>query len=80
LPDRSFEVRIEGAAGEILVLPKNIRKLEDEAFRGDSSLIRVTLPEGMAEMGSSVYEDCGGLRFVDLPDSLLEIGERLYIR
>lgn len=78
LPDRSFEVRIEGAAGEILVLPKNIRTLEDEAFRGDSSLIRVTLPEGMAEMGSSVFEDCGGLRFVDLPDSLLEIGENSF--
>lgn len=62
------------ALGEVLVIPENTRVIEAEAFRGDTSLDRVALPEGVTTIGERAFED-STLRMINLPASLTFIAD-----
>ena len=61
-----------------LVIPATYRgkpvvEIETEAFR-DSTLTRLTLPEGLTEIGSSAFYGCTGITEIKFPESLKNVG------
>ena len=55
-----------------------LTSLPDNAFKGCSSLINVTLPAKLASIGSSTFEGCSMLGTVTLPATVTTIGERAF--
>lgn len=45
----------------------SLKKLGDSVFAGDSSLLRVSLPETITELPASTFRGCAGLRLLLLP-------------
>ena len=54
-------------------LPAGLETVEAEAFRGDTSLRYVIVPEGTKTIGDGAFADCGGLWMVLLPASVTSI-------
>ena len=54
-------------------LPAGLETVEAEAFRGDTSLRYVIVPEGTKTIGDGAFADCGGLWMVLLPESVTSI-------
>ncbi len=52
-----------------------VTTIEDETFRGCTSLKSITIPEGVESLGVEVFRGCEALSEVILPDSLTSIGE-----
>ena len=50
------------------------QKLGEHGFRGDKTVVRIELPEGIQYIPGSFFYECRNLQEVWLPDSLLEIG------
>lgn len=46
----------------------------DNAFYGYSSLVSVTIPDSVVEIGWSAFRDCDGLASATIPDSVTAIG------
>lgn len=70
-----------------LVVPSNITyngvyytvtKVDDYAFYGSSSLVSVTLPSTIKELGSELFTNCGNLTGVVLNNGLTKIGSRAF--
>lgn len=40
------------------MLPSGLNSIDDEAFKGCSSLSEINMPSADVEMGYSVFEDC----------------------
>ena len=59
-------------------LPKSVRELGDNVFKGASSLEAVTLSEGLTKMGDSVFSGCWSLETIYLPSTLKTIGENTF--
>lgn len=78
LAERRFEVRVIPGGGSALKLPDSLSCLGDEAFRGDGSIGRADIPEGVTVLGRHVFEDCASLRLLRLPAALSEIGENSF--
>ena len=57
-----------------LQLPDSLSVIDDEAFRGDSSITSVSLPDGLISIGEAAFADCGNLLTVTIPDSVSSIG------
>ena len=57
---------------EVLELPKGLKEVGECAFRGDTSLSEVLLPEGVVSIGAYAFAD-SSVMCVDLPDSLTYI-------
>ena len=56
-----------------LSLPASLKTVEAEAFRGDTSLRYVIIPEGTTTIGSGAFADCSGLWMVLVPGSVTSI-------
>ena len=58
-----------------IVIPANVRLIDDEVFYGCESLIRVVFTPRTAsiELGREMFRDCFKLRFVTLPHNLQSI-------
>lgn len=74
--------RIGRAAFQYLLLrsiewPLSLEVIEEDAFLG-SELERVTLPEGLKEIGEQAFDDCNKLTEVNLPSTLKKIGNRAF--
>ena len=65
--------RYLGSESEITI-PKGIRRIEEGAFHGCSTLKNVVLPVGITEIGESAFSECGALTEMTLPESLTKIG------
>ena len=52
-----------------------ITHIWSEAFKGDTLLTSVVIPEGVEGIGANVFEGCTSLTSVTLPSTLTEIGE-----
>lgn len=60
------------ASAETLCLPAGLTEIGDEAFRGDTSLDEVILPDGLLCIGPGAFAD-SSVKSVYLPDSLESI-------
>lgn len=61
-----------------IILPKNTKKINDEAFRGDRSLYSVTLPDGLEYIGANVFDDCRYMGHLRLPATITHISDRMF--
>lgn len=50
------------------------------AFKDCTSLSRITLPDGLLDIGSNAFQNCSSLVQIDLPDSLVSIGTHAFYR
>ena len=57
-----------------IILPTSLKKIDDYAFRG-TKIKEITIPEGVTEIGESVFIFCWDLRKVNLPSTLKIIGD-----
>ena len=55
-------------------------EIEDYAFRGNSCVESVVIPEGIVAIGEGAFEDCKKLKTVSLPRSLRRIGRHAFRR
>ena len=65
---------------KIVHVPESTVKLEDEAFRGNSAVREVILPEKMESIGGYAFYDCATLSRVNIPGSVERIGEHAFDR
>jgi len=57
------------------VIPTNVVKIGDEAFRGCSGLTSIIIPNSVTEIGSFTFAYCTGLSSISFPNSVTGIGE-----
>ena len=62
------------AVAETLILPSELKVIEEEAFCGNTSLDKVIIPEGTVEIQSKAFAD-SSLKEIVLPESLTKIAE-----
>jgi hypothetical protein len=69
--------------GGVVVIPDKINGqpvtvIGDHAFRGNASLTRVTIPNGVTSVGVAAFRDCTELSRVTLPETLTSIGNEAF--
>ena len=74
----SFTVTTEAVDGGSLLLPSQLLRIENEAFFGNNSFSRVSVPNGVETIGDQVFDSCVGLKQITLPDSVTAIGENSF--
>lgn len=55
--------------GKVLYLPKNLRRLKDNVFRGNEEIVKVVINEGCTEIGENAFEGCVNLREIIFPQN-----------
>ena len=55
-------------------IPARVKRIEDYAFAGDTSLERVKIPDGVTEIGDYAFSGCTNLQEIELPAGLTKIG------
>lgn len=61
-----------------VTVPGVIESVPDRYFDSLSALTKLTLKEGVKEIGNSVCKNCQQLTEINLPDSILTIGEKAF--
>lgn len=56
----------------------SVISIGDDAFKGCSSLRRVTLPASITKIQDNAFEDCPDMTFITLPDNLSTIGNNAF--
>ncbi len=74
----SFEVQVNNDSGSRLTVPQSVHRIEDEAFRGNGSIVYAILGDETTELGDNVFAECENLKMLFLPDSLVFIGENTF--
>ena len=64
-------------AASSLVLPSGLREIEEEAFRCDTSIETVVLPETLNAIGANAFSD-SGLRQIVIPASVESIADNAF--
>ena len=55
-------------------IPARVKRIEDYAFAGDTTLERVKIPDGVTEIGDYAFSGCTNLQEIELPEGLTKIG------
>ena len=55
---------------KMIKLPKNLTKIDREAFRGCTNLKSIDLPKGITSIGSRAFQDCTNIETIDLPEGI----------
>jgi len=68
-----------GAASDVEVPSKlnglSVTGIGPGAFRSNSSITSVTLPEGLLSIGNAAFQSCGNLQTIHFPEGLVSIGD-----
>lgn len=59
-------------------IPARVKRIEDYAFAGDTTLERVKIPDGVTEIGDYAFSGCTNLQEIELPDGLTKIGNHAF--
>ena len=62
----------------IVVLPTNVRKIEDNAFLECNQITCVVLPSELNEFGFGVFSDCESLVKINIPEGITELPEQTF--
>ena len=57
-----------------VVIPENIKRIDDSAFENCGSLTSITIPNSVTSIGSYAFMRCVNLTSVTIPDSVTSIG------
>ena len=57
-----------------LIIPNDVTRIGDSAFRNCSSLTSVVIPNNVTSIGISAFRDCSSLMEIVVPDSVTSIG------
>lgn len=57
-----------------IVVPKNIKEINEGAFRSCCNLTEIYLPNGLKEIGDGLFQFCRTLKKINIPDSVIRIG------
>ena len=60
------------------ILPEGLLAVPADAFRGDDSIVAVTLPVGVMKIGRNAFEGCASLEDVVMPESVTRICEHAF--
>ncbi len=63
-----------------VVIPEQVRIIDDYAFSNASSLVSVTIPRSVNEIGTRVFYACENLQEVEIPDSVRFLGSGTFVR
>ena len=82
IDDEASVTGYEGSAAEVGI-PSEIegcpvKKLDDEAFKGNTDITRVIIPDGVTEIGNMAFWGCSELVSVTVPDSVTTIGSKAF--
>ncbi len=58
-----------------LKINNKIIYINDNAFKNEKNLVKLTLPEGIKVIGNKAFTNCTNLKSVNIPSSLTTIGE-----
>ena len=75
------EVGADGRTTSVLkevVIPSTVTKIDQGAFRGQSTLPTLTLPDGLTKIGDHAFENCSSLSRLELSDSVTNIGTDVF--
>lgn len=66
-----------------VVIPKTyrgipVKEIEDHAFRYQTSLKSVTIPDSLTSIGPETFRGCSGLTSITIPDSVTSIGDTAF--
>ena len=70
LADIVFSVEVTDAECMKALLPRNIKRIESEAFSGNSLITHVILPDGCESVAAGAFDRCSSLSTVEVPASL----------
>jgi len=74
--------RYKGTAANINIPPQMsdipVVKIDNGAFEGCESLIRVIIPDGVTYIGDNAFRDCINLREITIPNSVTYIGDSTF--
>lgn len=57
-----------------VIIPQNVKTINDFLFFGAAQITRVVLPDGLLKIGESAFSNCKKLRECNIPQSVTEIG------
>lgn len=63
---------------ESVEIPDEVIKIAEGAFKGCSSLQKISLPKNLKEIPPSMFEGCGKLSSINIPDGVVKIGDRAF--
>lgn len=80
IPDRFLSFSSSPGPGRLssIVLPKTLRKIDEDAFFGQSSLRNLSMCEGLVSIGSRAFHGCEGLTSLEFPYSLQTIQDEAF--
>ena len=55
-----------------------IKKIDDNAFRSNSKLTSIAIPNSVESIGSAVFHECENLTSVTIPDSVKSVGDATF--
>lgn len=67
--------KIWDSAVEEIVLPKGLKKIEDNSFSDMSKLKTLIIPDTVQEIGANAFESCFALTAINIPASVTTLGE-----
>ena len=66
------------ALADTLSLPAALARIETEAFRGNTSLTDIVIPDNCAEIGPFAFADCANLRTALIPEGVTQISDTAF--
>lgn len=78
LTSETFDGYSNGFCLQEIILPKNTKRINSGAFKGDRSLYSVTLPDGLNYIGENVFDDCRYMGHLQLPATVTHISDKMF--
>lgn len=66
-------IRYLGDASNVKI-QEGVRMIGEEAFKDDTTMISVTIPEGCEGIEEGAFQWCSALETVHAPDSIMAVG------
>lgn len=63
-----------------VLLPRNLKKINFQAFSGCSELTEIALPNSLTEIGCGAFSGCTGLNHILIPGSITKIKDSAFSR
>ncbi|MBR0530579.1 MAG: leucine-rich repeat protein [Ruminococcus sp.] len=69
---------VGGNANDTISMPKGVKVIQDSAFRGDTSLDKITFLGEVSTVDTSAFEKCTNLEEVIMNDTITQVGQSAF--